>query len=125
MFETNSVESNVVALNNRTSLYIYIYYFFFFIYVSLYRKIIQKFYVNEKKNICLICFLNIFPLGLKVDVQTMVEKPEMYILTRCTSDKNQLLYSPLRLEDMESCNKSPIKFNNIDIFDEIRFFKGW
>ena len=54
----------------------------------------------------------------------MVEKPEMYILAKCTSDKNQLMYSPIRLDDMEYTNKIPIEFNNIDIFDEVRFFKG-
>ena len=39
--------------------------------------------------------------GKKVDVQGIIEKPDIYILARCPSDDHQLMYSDYRNEDIK------------------------
>ena len=65
-----------------------------------------------------------FYTGLKKSVQTEVEKPFPYLLARCPSSGQQLMYSETRLEDMIAWNKKECEVNGVTILDKIRFFKG-
>ena len=58
-----------------------------------------------------------------VNVQSIVEKPYLYILARCQSDDSQVLYSSERLDDLLNLNED-IEFNNKQIQDIMRTFKG-
>ena len=59
-----------------------------------------------------------------VDVQAAVERPYLYILARCPSSDEQIMYIDTRLEDVKKLAK-PIKTESgIVIHDEMRFFKG-
>ena len=59
----------------------------------------------------------------QVNVQSIVEKPELYILARCQSSDAQLLYTKTRHEDNRLL-KYPISVDGILLFDEMRFFHG-
>ena len=53
-----------------------------------------------------------------------VQKPELYMLARCQSNNNQLIYPEERLENLLEIN-TPITSNNtVLINDVIRTFKG-
>ena len=63
--------------------------------------------------------------GKHVNVQSIVEKPYLYILARCHSYDSQLLYSSERLEDVEYNNMNEdVEYNNKQIRDIVRVFKG-
>jgi len=62
-------------------------------------------------------------LELNVNVQSSVERPELYILARCRSNDDQLMYSGIRLEDLQDLNV-PVHHKEIPIEDKLRFFKG-
>ena len=53
-----------------------------------------------------------------VDVQACVEDPVWYILVRCPPSENQIMYSQIRLEDINKL-KSNIKINGTEIADEM------
>ena len=54
----------------------------------------------------------------------MVEKPKIYILARCPSNNQQILYSEERYEDLVE-SKAPLKVNgDLNINDTLRVFKG-
>ena len=59
-----------------------------------------------------------------MNVQSTVERPEIYMLARCTADKNQLMYGELRLDDIKQLPMHPIEIDGTLIHDEVRFFKG-
>ena len=61
--------------------------------------------------------------GKHVNVQSIVEKPYLYILARCHSDDSQLLYSSERLDDLLNLNED-VEYNNKQIRDIVRVFKG-
>ena len=62
--------------------------------------------------------------GVDINVQSMVEKPEIYRLARCPSNNQQILYSEERYEDLIEL-KSPLKVNvDLNINDPLRVFKG-
>ena len=61
--------------------------------------------------------------GKYVNVQSIVEKPYLYILARCHSDDSQLLYSSECLDDLLNLNED-IEYNNKQILDTVRAFKG-
>ena len=61
--------------------------------------------------------------GEHVNVQSIVEKPYLYILARCQSDDSQLLYSSERSDDVLNLNED-VEFNNKQIRDIVRAFKG-
>ena len=63
-------------------------------------------------------------LGIKINVQAVIEKPEIYILARCPSNDNQILYSHERFEDILSLKKPLQELNKPEISDVMRFFKG-
>lgn len=46
--------------------------------------------------------------GKRVNVQAEVEKPQMYILARCSNDDHQLLYCQTRKEDVKML-KDPVE----------------
>ena len=60
--------------------------------------------------------------GKYVNVQSIVEKPYLYILARCHSDDSQLLKSSERLDDLLNLNED-IEYNK-QIRDIVRAFKG-
>ena len=60
----------------------------------------------------------------EVSVQAMVEVPYVYLLARSTSSiKDQLLYVPTRLEDLEQLD-APITIDNTTYICKMRFFSG-
>ena len=61
--------------------------------------------------------------GRKVDVQGIIEAPEVYILARCPSDNHQLMYSDTRNDDIRHLNHS-ITLGEYKLQDTVRFFRG-
>ena len=59
-----------------------------------------------------------------VDVAEKVEAPETYILARCPSNDQQLMYSSTRLEDIQEMKRTPIEVDGCEIHDSLRIFKG-
>ena len=54
----------------------------------------------------------------------MVEQPYIYILAESSSAiKDQLLYVPTRLEDLDELSE-PLKMNNTTYIDKLRIFSG-
>lgn len=62
--------------------------------------------------------------GVKCSVQSMVEKPELYLLARCPSNDQQILYCDTRMEDVLDLKTPVTTENGINITDVMRFFKG-
>lgn len=62
--------------------------------------------------------------GLKIDVQTTVEQPELYVLARCPSSDRQIMYSDTRLEDIMKISRGTTTFGDIVLNDIVRIFKG-
>lgn len=62
-------------------------------------------------------------LDYEVSVQAEIEKPQIYLLARCPSGEEQMMYSETRLEDIKELSQD-LLFNNVPITDEVRFFKG-
>ena len=58
-----------------------------------------------------------------MNVQSIVQKPYLYILARCHSDGSQVLYSSEHLDDPLNLNED-IEYNNKQIQDITRAFKG-
>lgn len=59
-----------------------------------------------------------------MSVQSVVEKPYIYILARSAGTvKDQLLYVPTRLEDVRDLEQA-IELDGCMYFDELRFFTG-
>lgn len=59
-----------------------------------------------------------------VSIQSVVEKPYVYILARSGSTvKDQLMYVPTRLEDIRDLAE-PIEMNDREYMDQLRFFTG-
>nr|XP_047138548.1 uncharacterized protein LOC124814672 [Hydra vulgaris] len=56
-------------------------------------------------------------------IQAVVEAPIWYIFGRCSATDETLVYSEQRLNDIIQM-KDPIKNSEIEIYDEMRFFKG-
>ena len=61
-------------------------------------------------------------LGKKIDVQSTIEKPEIYILARCPSSGQLTAYSETRMEDLKELGNG-LSFRNTEIIDAMRFFK--
>lgn len=61
--------------------------------------------------------------GKHVNVQSITEKPYLYILARCHSDNNQLLYSSEHLDDLLNLNED-VDYNDKQMWDIARAFKG-
>ena len=61
--------------------------------------------------------------GVFVNIQTNVEKPRLYILGRCPSNQQEILYSQERLDDIIAL-KQNIKTDDIEITDKMTIFKG-
>lgn len=62
--------------------------------------------------------------GKRVSVQSVVEKPYIYILARSGATvKDQLMYVPTRLEDLREMDEA-IELDGAQYFDELRFFSG-
>jgi len=63
--------------------------------------------------------------GIWVDIQTEVEKPELYIVGRCkSSDEEQLGYIDTRCECLRGLSQNFEVMAGIPINDVMRFFKG-
>ena len=61
--------------------------------------------------------------GNKIDVQSTIEKPEIYILARCPPSSQLTAYSETRMEDLKELRKG-LSFRNTEIIDVMRFFKA-
>ena len=59
----------------------------------------------------------------KYNIQSEVEKPELYMLA-CQSNDNQLLYSEEQVEDLLEINTPITSSNGVLINDVMRIFKG-
>ena len=60
--------------------------------------------------------------GENVCVQSIVEKPSLYIIGRCPSNDQQLLYSDIRLEDISLLRENLETSDGIPIRDKMRIF---
>ena len=59
-----------------------------------------------------------------INVQATIKEPQLYLLARCSSTNQQILYSEERITDLFRMLK-PIQFpNGVMINDIARFFKG-
>ena len=62
--------------------------------------------------------------GKKLDVQSVVEQPEIYIVAQChDSIAEKLSYSETRREDLLSMGEI-MRIGDISIKDKMRFFQG-
>ena len=61
--------------------------------------------------------------GKKIDGQSTIEKPEIYILARCPSSSKLTAYSETRMEDLKELCKG-LSFRNTEIIDVMRFFQS-
>ena len=59
----------------------------------------------------------------RIDVQATVEQPQLYILGRCSSNEQQLLYGEERINDIIN-SKEKLEIKGIYIEDVIHVFKG-
>ena len=59
-----------------------------------------------------------------MDIAEKVEEPELYILARCPSNDQQLMYSDLRLRDIKDMRSTPLEVDGCKINDTLRIFKG-
>ena len=69
----------------------------------------NEYYLKHKKNI---------------NAQASVEEPNMYILVRCPSTDQQLLYSNKRIGDIMNLKYPTKSANNVEVNYILRFFKG-
>ena len=74
------------------------------------------------------CFLTDDEYYLKykrrINFQVAVEKPYLYILARCPSNDQQILYSEERISDILKISEPLQSYNGLDIYDVLRSFKG-
>ena len=62
--------------------------------------------------------------GKRLDVQSIVEQPEIYIVAQChDSIAEKLSYSEIRREDI-LCMAEPIDIEGVRLKDSMRFFQG-
>ena len=61
--------------------------------------------------------------GCLQNIQSIVEKPYVYLLARCPSHDHQLLYSQERINDILELSRK-IELHGIEITDVMRIFKG-
>ena len=57
-------------------------------------------------------------------VQALIEKPFPYILARCSDVESQLMYGPIRKDDINEWHDTEYMHKGIIYRDSIRFFKG-
>ncbi|XP_019624951.1 PREDICTED: uncharacterized protein LOC109470439 [Branchiostoma belcheri] len=62
---------------------------------------------------------------VKLNVQSEVERPELYLIARCgASDAEQLMYAETRRDDLPSLSGTVKTTDGREYIDELRFFKG-
>ena len=59
-----------------------------------------------------------------LDIQSIAEKPQVYLLARCPSSDQQILYTEECLQDILNLNLTITSSKHIVIKDELRIFKG-
>ena len=59
----------------------------------------------------------------RINIQSIIERPHIYILARCPSTDQQLLYTGERIDDILEM-KEDLSINDINIHDIMRIFKG-
>ena len=69
----------------------------------------EEYYLKYKKNI---------------NIQATTEKSQLYLLARCPSNDQQILYSEERVTDLLKMQKPIQCLNGVMINDVARFFKG-
>lgn len=57
------------------------------------------------------------------DIQSFIEKPFMYLIARCPSNNQQILYTKERMDDLHEIDTS-IMIGDVPIKDVVRVFKG-
>ena len=62
--------------------------------------------------------------SISINVQSIIEKPQLYILARCPSNEQQILYSEERMLDISMLTSPIISSNSVEINDQLRIFKG-
>ena len=62
--------------------------------------------------------------GKNIDVQAQIEKPQLYIIAKCPSNEQQLLYINTRNEDNKLLQTPTIVKDNIELNDIMKFFHG-
>lgn len=62
--------------------------------------------------------------GNKVDVQSEIESPELYIIGRCKSSDEQLGYVDTRVECLQDLNIPITTDEGVTIYDKMRLFHG-
>ena len=58
-----------------------------------------------------------------INIQAEVEKPFLYIMARCPSNKQQFLYVEERIKDILNLNEDLALLSGIKIHDVFRFLK--
>ena len=59
-----------------------------------------------------------------LDIQSIIEKPQIYLLESCPSNDQQILYIEERLQDILNLNLTITSSKHVAIKDELRIFKG-
>jgi hypothetical protein len=60
-----------------------------------------------------------------VHVQSLVEKPKMYVFGQSKStDIDQMLYTPTRIQDLQTLDLPTVGSTGIKIYDVMRIFTG-
>ena len=62
--------------------------------------------------------------GISVNLQSVIEKPEVYMLARSSSSEQQILYTDERLSDIKQLTSNVLSSTGIPIEDHLRIFKG-
>ena len=63
-------------------------------------------------------------IGLRINVQAEIERPQLYLIARCPSSEAQIVYNETRIEDLLELKKKLKNEKEIEINDVMRFFKG-
>ena len=59
-----------------------------------------------------------------LDIQSIIEKPQVYLLARCPSNDQQILHIEEHLQDILNLNLTITSSKHFPIKDELRIFKG-
>ena len=60
--------------------------------------------------------------GKKINIQSNIEKPILYIFARCPEDDHQLIHGDTRAEDLFITILKRLICNNIETMDILQFF---
>ena len=58
-----------------------------------------------------------------VDIQTIVEEPELYIIGQCRANDDQIMFTETRNECLQNMMETLTIYNGAEITDKMRFAK--